>query len=255
MAEPVRRIVDGVTVDVDEANFETEVLERSHSVPVVVDFWAAWCGPCRQLGPVLERAVADRDGQVVLAKLDTDASPELAQRYQIRSIPAVKAFRDGAVVEEFVGALPRAAVDRFLDGIVPNEVDGLVTAGDETSLRRAVELAPDRSDAALPLARLLYARGEAEAALAVLRPVSGSFAAEGLAAQIELEGEEVPELEPAWAELRSGHPEGALDVLLAALPNSGPRRDRVRRVVIGLLDGLEAADADAYRRRLASALY
>lgn len=255
MAEPARRIVDQVTIDVDGANFETEVLERSHNLPVVVDFWAAWCGPCRQLGPVLERAVAEREGQVVLAKLDTEASPELAQRYQIRSIPAVKAFRDGAVVEEFVGALPRAAVDRFLDSIVPNEVDGLVAAGDEASLRRAVELACDRADAALPLARLLHARGEGEAALAVLRPISGSFAAEGLAAQIELEQEEVAELEPAWRELRAGRTEAALDVLLAALPGSGPRRDRVRRVVIGLLEDLQAADADAYRRRLASALY
>ena len=100
-------------MEVTEATFETEVIERSHERPVVVDFWAEWCAPCRQLGPVLERAAAERD--VLLAKIDTDANPELARRYGIRGIPAVKAFRRGHVVREFVGALPPAAVEQFLD--------------------------------------------------------------------------------------------------------------------------------------------
>ncbi|HEX4213311.1 MAG TPA: thioredoxin domain-containing protein [Candidatus Dormibacteraeota bacterium] len=242
-------------IDVDSANFETEVLERSRSVPVVVDFWAAWCGPCRQLAPVLERAVEARDGQVVLAKLDADASPELAQQYQIRGIPAVKAFRDGAVVGEFVGAVPKATVDAFLDRLLPNEVDNLVAVGDEESLRRAVELEPDRVEAALPLARLLHARGENEEALELLRRIPGSFPAEGLAARIELENQHLPELEPAWEELGTGRVEPALDLLLSALPGSGSRRDLLRRVVVGLLDELQPDDAGDYRRRLASALY
>jgi putative thioredoxin len=101
-------------MDVTTETFEQDVLERSASVPVVVDFWADWCGPCKVLTPMLEDAVAERDG-IVLAKVDTDANQELAERYQVRGIPNVKAFRNGQVVDEFTGALPAAAVEDFLD--------------------------------------------------------------------------------------------------------------------------------------------
>src|SRR3982074_3121180 len=120
-------------MDVTEQDFQTQVLDRSHEVPVVVDFWAEWCGPCRQLGPVLERAVAARGGKIELAKVDVDANPLLAQMYGIQGIPGVKAFRDGRVAAEFVGAQPPAAVERFLDSLLPSEADQLVATGDEDS--------------------------------------------------------------------------------------------------------------------------
>ena len=204
-------------MDVSESDFQTAVIERSHTVPVVVDFWAEWCGPCRQLGPVIERAVAAREGKIELAKLDVDANQNLARTYRIQSIPAVKAFRDGEVAAEFMGAQPPTAVERFLDSLVPSEADALVALGDEESLRRAVELEPTRADAAVPLARLLHDRGEADEALLVLGRVPQSFAADGLTARIGLErvaaagsDPELPDLSGAFSAIDAGdHRAGA----------------------------------------------
>ena len=244
-------------MDVTEQSFQDDVIERSRTLPVVVDFRAEWCGPCRQLTPVLERAVQARSDKVELAKVDVDANPTLARRYGVQGIPAVKAFRDGEVVAEFVGAQPPPAVERFLDSLVPSEADHLVELGDEASLRRAVELEPARAEAAVPLARILHARGDTDEALALVQQVPGSFAADGLAARIELERSDDPTLQRAFAALDAGDYQAALDGLIEALPDADGARDDIRRVVIGILDelGVEHPLARDSRRRLASALY
>jgi len=244
-------------IDVSEADFQQQVIDKSHEVPVVVDFWAEWCGPCRQLGPTLEKAANAREGEVVLAKLDTDANQRLAAAFQIQGIPAVKAFKDGKVVAEFVGAQPPANVERFFDALVPSEADRLVAVGDEASLRRALELQPGRADAAVPLARLLLARGDREGALEVAENVAGSFQADGLRARIRLEDAEGVDLADAWAKLDAGDREGAADILLEALPSADGAKDDIRAVIVAILDelGVEHPYARDARRRLASALY
>ena len=245
-------------IDVNDADFETEVLQRSAELPVVVDFWAPWCAPCRQLSPALEKAAAAREGKVVLAKIDTDENPGIAQRYGIQGIPAVKAFVDGEVAAEFVGALPPSQVEAFFDGLVPSETQLLLDAGDEESLRKIIEKEPSNVDANFALAQLHYRNGDPDCALERLRNVTGNFRADGLAARIELERR--PRLREAFAALDEGELEEGLNLLLEELADGdldADDRERIRKVIVAVLDelGVDHPLARESRRRLATALY
>jgi len=173
-------------IDVTDATFETDVLDRSVTTPVVVDLWAEWCGPCRTLGPILEKVVADTNGQVILAKLDTDANPQVAAAFRVQSIPAVHAIIDRKVVDSFVGALPERQVAEFVAKLLPtqeaNEVDRLLAVGDEASLRAVLELEPANGTAITALAELLVHDGRSEEGLALLEKIPESPATRHIAA-------------------------------------------------------------------------
>lgn len=270
----------GTTVsDVTADGFAEEVIARSHDIPVVVDFWADWCAPCRTLGPVLEQAVVEREGTVALAKVDVDRAQELAARYGVRGIPAVKGFRDGQVVTEFVGAQPRQQIEAFLDQLVPSEADRLVARagqdpdGAEELLERALDLEPDHRGAALALADLLTDR-DPERALELARPHRPDPRAEELAARAELtsRGDDLDELrarieaDPADDAARldlgralaaNGRYPEAIDELLAVVRDGGEPADEARQQLLAVFRILGDDDrlvADA-RRRLASALF
>jgi putative thioredoxin len=179
-----------ITMEVTDATFETDVLERSTETTVVVDLWADWCGPCKVLGPILEKVVGEASG-VELVKVDVDANPRTAATFQVQSIPAVYAIRDRRVVDSFIGALPEPALRQWVASLAPvqTEVDRLVAAGDEQSLRQAVEMEPGHARAVLALAALLVARGsdtDREEALALLARLPETAETRHLAAQARL---------------------------------------------------------------------
>jgi len=279
-------------IDVTEANFEREVIERSKSVPVVVDFWAEWCGPCRALGPVLEQLVAERAGQIVLAKVNVDECQNLAGAFRIESIPAVKAIHNGQVVLEFVGALPEAALRDFLDRVVPSEAARLtqqardLESSDPTQAaaiyRRVLQEEQPPDAARIGLARLLITRGEeAEGAellrgirpgpdeaeeidrlttILSLKEVAREFGAEAALRQRLAADSENAELryELGCVLAAAGRYPEALEMLLSAAERDKKLANaKVREVMVKVfqLIGVRSDLSDEYRDKLRHLLY
>ena len=238
-----------MSIDVTDATFPTEVVERSKQTPVVIDLWAEWCGPCKQLTPILEKVIGETQGKVVLAKVDVDSNPQVAGAFQVQSIPAVFAMAGGKVVDTFVGAQPEAEVRKFVERLLPTEeqsaVELMVAAGDEASLRDALELEPGHTGAVVGLAELLVRRGgEADVteALALLERIPESADTRRVAAMARV-----------GADVRAGDVVAELEALIDQVKDDEVARQRY----IDLLEVMGASDprtAD-YRKQLTNRLF
>ncbi|MGZ8784776.1 MAG: thioredoxin [Acidimicrobiia bacterium] len=272
--------------DVDNAAFQSEVVERSKQVPVVVDFWAAWCGPCKVLGPLLEKLAAEFEGGFELAKVDVDSNQALAGRFGVQGIPTVVGFKNGLPVSQFTGALPEHNVRQWLRQVVPSEADLLAAAagdlldgGDaeaaERDYRQALMIDPHHTDAAIGLASLLIDLERSEEALALLTSIQPTQEVERLQAAARMgavDTDAIPQLRERLASkpdnvavrIELGKAlaadqqfEASLDLLLEAVALGGETRDAARQ---GMLDVFEVIGPDneltvSYRRRLANALF
>ena len=235
-------------VDVTDDSFERDVLERSTEVPVVVDLWAEWCGPCKTLGPIIESVVDATDGRVVLAKVDVDANPRVSATFKVQSIPAVFALRDKRVVDSFIGAIPEQQVQAWVDRLAPppSEVDLLVEKGDEDSLRAALAIDPGHVDGVLALANLLVDRGDNDEALALLQRIPESAETRHVAARARTGP--VGEASVGTAEV---------DVKLGELLPRVKIDDAARQEFVDLLEVMGADDPRTaeWRKKLTTALF
>jgi putative thioredoxin len=232
-------------VDVTDDTFQTEVIDRSMSTAVVVDLWAEWCGPCRTLGPILEKVIDETNGAVVLAKVDVDKNPAIAQAFQAQSIPMVVAIKDGRPVNGFVGAQPEHVVAQFVSELTPSAeevmVGDLIDAGDEESLKRALTIIPGHEEATVVLADLLITAGRQNEALEWLAKVPETDAVRHYAAMARLATNPVDNYD---AELERLLPNVKLD-------------ENVRQEFLDILEAMGSADPRVaqWRKRLTSALY
>jgi putative thioredoxin len=237
-------------MDVTDETFQEAVLDRSATVPVIVDLWAPWCGPCKTLGPMIEKAVADTGGAVELAKVNVDDNPAVARAFNVQSIPAVFALSQGQVVDQFIGAIPEAQITEFVQRLAPapSEADALALVGDEASLRKALELEPDHVGATEGLARLLIDRGEPAEALALLQRLPETETGRVLAAEARL-------LEAGVVVSATGRSdiEAKLDELLDRVRDD----DAARQEFVDLLEAMGPDDPSTkeYRRALTARLY
>jgi putative thioredoxin len=270
-----------IVKDVTETEFAAQVLDASRTRPVVVDFWAPWCGPCRQLSPLLEDAAARYAGDVEVVKVNVDEAPNLSRALRIQGIPAVKAFRDGAMVAEFTGVQPAAVIEQLFSSLVPSEADRLAdqaeaAIGDERErlFRAALDQQPDQPRAVVGLARILADCGDVEQAQALLARVPADAQARRLSAELDLarqgrdqetidelrrrvqEGDDSVRVELGRALAAAGAYDEALPLLVAAARDP-ELREAARAATVDVFELLGEQDhrVRAWRPKLAAALF